>query len=159
MKISVNPVRSILQRRGFATANIFLCSLLITYSLSCLAEDRLVSIDKIRNPNSLKIQGTFCNLHLANDLQKRDVFLSAYQSQFKSTALMNINTRDTVLTSVREVKTKRGSIATYRTKNLNVRVNYTRTSPEHEGASYDATITLSRGNIAQVFAVTGACGI
>jgi hypothetical protein len=151
MKIFVKSVRAI----GCTLLGLVSAS----FALSCLAEDRLVSIDKIRNPNSLKIQGTFCNLHLANDRQKRDVFLSAYQSQFQSTALMNINGRDTILKSVREVKTKRGSIATYRTKNLSVKVNYVRTSPEHEGASYDATITFSRGNIAQVSAVKGACGI
>ncbi len=134
-------------------------AVIVTCARSCLAENRTISIGSIRNPNSLQIQGTFCNLYRSSDRQKRDVFLSAYQSQFQSTALMNIDGRDTRLTSVSEVKTKRGSIATYRGENLNIKVNYIRTSPEYEGASYDATITVSRGNKSKILTVTGACGI
>ncbi|WP_310483350.1 hypothetical protein, partial [Chamaesiphon sp. VAR_48_metabat_403] len=109
MKIFFNPVRS--------SGNTILCLLITSYSLSCLAENQSISIGSIRNSNLLKIQGTFCDLHLSSGRQKRDVFLSAYQSQFQSTALMNIDGRDLMLTSVREVQTKRGSIATYRTGN------------------------------------------
>jgi hypothetical protein len=151
MKIADIPVYSI--------GNLLLVGAVAISALPSLANDGSISIGNIRNPNSVQIQGTFCNLHLANDRQKRDVFLSAYQSQFQSKAVMNINGRDTLLTSVREVKTKRGSSATYRGENLNVRVNYIRTSPEHEGASYDATITVARGGKAKVLAVKGACGI
>lgn len=159
MKIFFSPVRSILRRRGFANVYTILVLGIATFTISALAETRTISIGKIRNPNLLKIQGTFCDLHLSSDRQKRDVFLSAYQSQFQSTALMNIDGRDTMLKSVREVKTKRGSIATYRAGNLNVKVNYIRTSPENEGASYDATMRIDRGNKSQTIAVTGACGI
>jgi hypothetical protein len=151
MRIFIDPVRSI--------GCTILGSVVATFALSCLAENRSISIGSIRNPSLLQIRGTFCDLQLSSDRQKRDVFLSAYQSQFQSTALMNIDGRDTILTSVREVKTKRGSIATYRLGNLNVKVNYLRTSPENEGASYDATITVDRGNKAKILAVTGACGI
>ncbi len=150
MKIFFNPVRSI--------GNTILYSLITTYSLSCLAENQSVSIGSIRNPSLLKPQAIFCNLHLFNDLQKRNVFMSAYHSQFKSTALMNIDGRDLMLTSVRKVTTKRGSIATYRAENLNVKVNYIQTSEINEGASYDATMTIARGNKSKVIAVTGACG-
>jgi hypothetical protein len=151
MRIFISPVRSI--------CNAILFSVLTTYSLACLAENRSLSIGNIRDRSLIKIQGTFCDLHLSSDRQKRDIFLSAYQSQFQSTALMNIDGQDTMLTSVREVKTKRGAIATYRVGNLNVKVNYIRTSPENEGASYDATITVDRGNKSKILAVTGACGI
>ena len=156
---NTSPVRSILQGRGFANGCTILGWVIATFALSCLAENRSISIGNIRDRSLLQIQGTFCDLHLSNDRQKRDVFLSAYQSQFQSTALMNIDGRDTMLTSVRQVKTKRGSIATYRVGNLNVKVNYLRTSPEYEGASYNATITVARGNKAKILAVTGACGI
>jgi hypothetical protein len=151
MKTSIDPVRAI--------GGTLLGSVIVTFALSCLAENKSISLGKIRNPNLLQIQGTFCDLHLSSDRQKRDVFLSAYQSQFQSTALMNIDGRDTMLKSLKEIKTKRGSIATYRAENLNVKVNYIRTSPENEGASYDATITVSRGNKSTTLAVTGACGI
>jgi hypothetical protein len=151
MNTFIDPVRSI-------CCTLF-GAVIVSCTLSCLAETRTISIGKIRNPSLLKIQGTFCDLHLSSDRQKSDVFLSAYQSQFQSTALMNIDGRDTILTSVREVKTKRGSIATYRAGNLNVKVNYLRTSPENEGASYDATMKIVRGNKSQTIAVTGACGI
>jgi hypothetical protein len=146
-------------RSVLSLGNTLLCSIIATFTLSALAENKSVSIGSIRNPGALKIQGTFCNLHLPKDRQKRDVFLSAYQSQFQSTAVMNIDGRDTTLKSLKEVKTKRGSIATYRGENLNVKVNYIRTSPENEGASYDATITVARGNKSKTLAVTGACGI
>ncbi len=159
MTISFNSVRSILQWKSFANGGLILSLILATSARSCLAENRSLSIGNIRNPNSLQIQGTFCNLHRSSDRQKRDVFLSAYQSQFQSTALMNIDGRDKMFASVREVKTQRGSIATYRGENFNLQVNYIRTSPEYEGASYDATITVARGNKSKVLAVTGACGI
>ncbi len=152
--------------RGWSIAILLTGFDLTTLGIPCVANElSLVAkslppiAGKIRNPGLLKIQGTYCDLHLLKDPRKSDIFLSAYQSSLKSTALMNIDGKDTILTSIQEVKTKQGSIATYRSGNLNIRVTYIRTSPDYEGASYDATILVSRGNQRKIYRVKGACGI
>ncbi len=153
-------------RAKLAIISTFLISIATNSHLIGFAATNSLAVGSIRNPSLLKIQGTFCDLHLISDRQKRDIFLSAYQSQLQSKALMNIDGKDTILTSVHEVKNARGAIATYRAGNLNVKVNYIRTSPENEGASYDATISITSGrlvnerrNQTKILKVTGACGI
>ncbi len=113
----------VLSRSNLAIGSTILISIASNIHIVGLAKTNSISIGNIRNTSALKIQGTYCNLYLANDRQKRDVFLSASQSQLQSQALMNIEGKDTLLTSVLEVKNKRGAIATYRSGTLNVRVN------------------------------------
>ncbi len=146
-------------RSSLAIVSTILISIASNLHVASIAAANSISVGTIRNPTSLKIQGTFCDLYLASDRQKRDIFLSAYQSQLESKALMNIDGKDILLTSVREVKNKRGAIVTYRASNLNVKVNYIRTSQEYEGASYDATISIGRGKQTKILQATGACGI
>lgn len=69
-------------------------------SPSSVAKSAMPIVSKIRNPELLKIQGTYCNLHLLKDPKKSDIFLSAYQSSLKSTALMNIDGKDLTLEGV-----------------------------------------------------------
>jgi hypothetical protein len=126
-----------------------------------IAKSIAPKIGIIKNSKLITIQGTFCDLQRLKDPHdsKHDVFLSAYQGRFKSKALMNIDGKDVVLSSIKEAKNQRGSVAFYQAGNLKVKVNYVRTSPEMEGASYHATIVVTRGKSQTTIKTQGACGI
>jgi hypothetical protein len=152
--IATIPIAITLAVSDPSTANIPYPSRLVAKSLA-------PKIGIIKNTQLLNIRGTFCDLHRLTDKANtnRDVFLSVYEGNLKSKAIMNIDGQDIILSSVKETKNKRGSNVVYRAKNLLVKVNYTRTSPEMEGASYDATIIVTRGKNQTTLKTAGACGI
>lgn len=126
-----------------------------------LARSTPPKIGIVKNTNLIPIRGTYCDLQLVNDPSdfKYNVFLSAYYEQYQSKAVMNIDGKDVILTSIQETKNKRGFVTLYRGKNLQVKVNYLRTSPDIEGASYDATIIVTRDRRQTTLKTKGACGI